>query len=53
MVVTGVSDWLQSVPLQLLSDTIEHTLHSVGGGGQHVQQLVCVYEWVTVTTINL
>ncbi len=31
MMVNNVSDWFQFVPLQLLSDTIEHTLHSVGG----------------------
>ncbi len=31
MVINNVSDWFQFVPLQLLSDTIEHTLHSVGG----------------------
>ncbi len=30
MVINSVSDWFQFVPLQLLSDTIEHTLHSVG-----------------------
>ncbi len=31
MVINNVSDWFQFVPLQLLSDTIEHTFHSVGG----------------------
>ncbi len=31
MVINSVSDWFQFVSLQLLSDTIEHTLHSVGG----------------------
>ncbi len=31
MVINSVSDWFQFVPLQLLSDMIEHTLHSVGG----------------------
>ncbi len=31
MVINSVNEWFQFVPLQLLSDTIEHTLHSVGG----------------------
>ncbi len=30
MIINSVSDWFQFVTLQLLSDTIEHTLHSVG-----------------------
>ena len=30
-ILASVSDWFQLVPLQLLSDMIEHTLHSVGG----------------------
>ena len=30
MIINSVSDWFQFVSLQLLSDTIEHTLHSVG-----------------------
>ncbi len=40
MVVNGVSDWFQSVPLQLLSDTIEHTLHSVRGGSNMFMDLI-------------
>ncbi len=40
MVINSVSDWFQFVPLQLLSDTIEHTLHSICMWGVKIRVII-------------